>query len=58
MEKELTFYRCTLCRGVVSKWDINAGGCQHCGGTKISPTNLRWWEKIVQIVKHPAVWRW
>jgi hypothetical protein len=58
MSEGTTFYRCALCRGVVSKWDINNGGCQKCGGTKISPTNLTLWEKVVQIAKRPAVWRW
>ena len=54
----LGFYRCTLCNGVVSRWDIDAGGCPKCGGRKIMPTDLSLWEKIVQIVKHPKVWNW
>jgi rRNA maturation endonuclease Nob1 len=58
MKDGLTFYRCTLCRNVVSKWDIDKGGCQRCGGTKISPTNLTLIEKVKEIVKRPAVWRW
>jgi len=43
---------------VVNKWDIVAGGCQFCGGTRISPTNLTVMEKIRQLIKHPKVWRW
>lgn len=53
------FYRCTLCTKVVSPWDIvDIGCCKNCGCTKISPTNLSLWEKIVQVVKHPKVWEW
>ena len=52
------FYRCVYCHTVVSPWDIKKGGCPHCGGTRIVPANLRWWEKVLQIIKHPALWRW
>lgn len=53
------FYRCMLCTGVVSPWDIREKhGCPKCAGTKIKPTNLSFWEKFVQIVKHPKVWTW
>jgi len=53
------FYRCNLCSGVVSPWDIvGPGCCSKCGGTKVAPTNLTLWEKVVQIVKHPKVWEW
>jgi len=54
----MTFYRCTLCRGVVSPWDIKKGVCPKCGQARISPTNLTLWEKFIQICKHPKVWRW
>lgn len=56
--EQLSFYRCTICHGVVNKWDIVKGGCPKCSGTRISPTNLTLWEKIVQIIKHPKVWEW
>ncbi len=54
------FYRCVLCGSVVSWWDIYEGehACPNCGQRRISPTNLSLWEKIVQVFKHPAVWRW
>ena len=52
------FYRCVYCHSVVGTWDIKKGGCPDCGGTRIVATNLRWWEKIIQILKHPAIWRW
>jgi len=54
----LAFHRCITCQGVVSTWDINDGGCPKCGQTKVRPTNLSLWEKAVQIVKHPAIWKW
>ena len=57
----LLFYRCYLCRHVISQWDIAADGfraCPKCGHSKLSPSNLTTWEKAVQIWKHPAVWRW
>lgn len=57
--KELLFYRCSLCAGVVSRWDIETGkGCSKCGGGRIKPTNLNILEKLIQIAKHPKVWRW
>lgn len=54
----LMFYRCLTCHGVVSPWDIDDGGCQRCGGTRITPTTLTLWEKVVQVLKHPRVWEW
>lgn len=55
----LQFYRCDLCHGVVSKWDIEEHlGCGKCGGTRLRPSNLSLLEKLVQIVKHPLVWKW
>ena len=58
-DKGLLFYRCVLCRSVVSQWDINEHhGCPTCGNPRVSPTALTLWEKIVQIVKHPKVWQW
>jgi hypothetical protein len=58
MHEGLEFYRCKVCHGVVSSWDIDAGGCPACGGRRIAPTNLTLREKLVQIWRHPAVWRW
>ena len=55
----LVFYRCQLCRGVVSPWDVKSGSaCTNCGHRRISPTNLTLMEKIKQVFKHPKVWRW
>jgi len=55
----IMFYRCELCGTVVNHQDITTGkGCCKCGGLRIKPTNLTLWEKLVQICKHPAVWRW
>ena len=53
------FYRCCLCGGVVSKWDISESrGCPKCSHRKLRPSNLSLSEKIVQIFKHPKVWGW
>ena len=58
-DEGMLFYRCYLCRGIVSQWDVNKYySCPKCGHTKVSPANLTLWEKIVQIVKHPMVWKW
>jgi len=55
----MTFYRCVLCGSVVTKWDMDKlHACPKCGQARITMTNLSLWEKIVQIAKHPAVWRW
>lgn len=58
--KGLPFYRCTLCHGVVSMWDIyqEPHSCPKCGGTRIRPSNLSWLETIIQLVKHPKWWTW
>ena len=58
-DEGLLFYRCYLCRAIFSKWDVDKHfSCPKCGHTKVSPTNLTWREKIVQILKHPVVWKW
>lgn len=55
----LLFYRCCLCGTVVSKWDIKEHkGCQKCGHAKMRPSNLSFWEKLVQVFKHPKIWEW
>lgn len=55
----LLFYRCYVCRRVVSHWDIEKHhGCSHCQCNKIVATNLTWWEKLVQLFKHPKIWEW
>ena len=58
--KGLPFYRCILCGKVVSMWDINfpPHACPNCGNARIRPSNLSWWETLVQIWKHPKVWTW
>ena len=54
----LIFYRCAVCNGVVSPWDIAEGGCQDCGCKKLRPTNLTLKETVQQIWKHPKLWEW
>ena len=55
----VSFFRCMLCRSVVSPWDIMKHmGCAKCGQRRIQPTNLSIWEMLIQIIKHPKVWRW
>lgn len=55
----LQFYRCILCKKVISAWDIKKKGCcPNCGQFRVAATNLTTWEKVKQIVKHPAVWNW
>ena len=57
--EEIKFYRCMLCAKAVNQQDINSGkGCPKCGGLRVKPANLRFFEKIGQIIKHPKVWRW
>ena len=57
--EEIRFYRCMLCGKVVNQWEISSGeGCSRCGGKQVAPSDLGWWEKIVQIAKHPNVWAW
>jgi hypothetical protein len=59
MNEGTAFYRCKMCRGVVSPWDIQEGGCRNfCKGSEIVPTNLSLFEKLMQIIRHPKVWTW
>lgn len=59
MDEGVLFYRCCLCRSVVSRWDIHEHkACANCGHARLMPSSLTLWEKIVQIVKHPKVWKW
>ena len=57
-EEGLEFYRCKLAGHVVSVWDIRKGGCQRCGCRQIVPADLTWYEKLIQVIKHPKVWEW
>ena len=60
-EKEsegLQFYRCCTCQSIISRWDIKIGGCKKCSGNKLVATNLSFIEKIIQIIKHPMIWKW
>lgn len=58
MREGTQFYRCTLCTTVVSPWDVKSGaGCQKCGCLRIKPTNLSWWESVMQIIRHPSLLR-
>lgn len=55
----LAFFRCRLCGSVVSPWDLEKHhACAKCGKKEITPTSLGFWEKVVQIIKHPMVWKW
>ena len=57
--KGLPFYRCRLCQGVISVWDLREiHACPKCAGVRMSPTNLSLREKLLQIWKHPKIWRW
>jgi DNA-directed RNA polymerase subunit RPC12/RpoP len=57
--KEYRFYRCVACTRVISPVDIQEhGSCPYCFGRRIRPTNLTWWEKLRELVRHPLFWRW
>lgn len=59
MSEGLVFYRCQMCHKIVSPWDLEKmQGCPTCGHVRVSPSNMTTWEKIVQIWKHPKVWKW
>jgi hypothetical protein len=55
----LVFYRCELCRGIISPWDLKKNeGCQKCGQRRVRLSNLTLFEKLVQLCKHPKFWEW
>lgn len=57
--KKVMFFRCMGCGKVAAPWEIKKhGSCPQCAGGKFRPTNLSFWEKLVQIIKRPAVWKW
>jgi DNA-directed RNA polymerase subunit RPC12/RpoP len=50
------YFRCMLCGRPVSEKTIeNEGGCSHCGGRRVKPTSLTFWEKVFEIIKHPSL---
>lgn len=56
---EIQFYRCMLCGKIVGPSEIRNGeGCRKCGGRRVAPANLSFFEKIGQIIRHPFFWRW
>jgi DNA-directed RNA polymerase subunit RPC12/RpoP len=58
-QEGLQFYRCLLCHGVISPWDIKKiHECPKCAGRRMMPTNLSIIEKLKQIYKHPKIWEW
>lgn len=40
------FYRCIGCKGLMSNKQIKKGECPRCGGVRVSPTMLTFWEKV------------
>ena len=44
--RQYQFYRCELCRGLVSWKHIELGGCQHCStGSRVRAAHLSFGEK-------------
>jgi len=57
--KPIIFYRCVACNCAVSIWDIEKyRACPKCAAGTIRPTNLRLYEKIIQLIKHPNPKEW
>lgn len=55
----LPFFRCALCGSVVNVWDIEKKGkCPKCSHARMHPTDLSYFEILVQIIKHPLLWKW
>lgn len=49
--KQYMFYRCELCRGLVSWKQINEGGCGKClTGSRVRAAHLSTWEKVKALV--------
>jgi predicted Zn-ribbon and HTH transcriptional regulator len=43
----LPFFRCMLCGGVLSVWDLEKHhGCPKCASKKIKNTALSFWEQV------------
>ena len=58
-DEGLTFYRCCLCKRIVSMWDLKEHhACANCGHARVQPCNLTIIEKLRQVLKHPKVWKW
>lgn len=50
------WWRCLNCTGIVNNKEIkNGAGCRHCGCVKIRRTNLTFREKIVELLRWPAL---
>jgi hypothetical protein len=52
----MSYFRCYLCRRPISPSDLDKHhGCAHCGHTRVSPTSLTWFEKVVEVCRHPGI---
>lgn len=50
------YFRCMLCGRPVSMTTIEQDGCcAHCGGKRMQPTSLSFLEKVIEIIRHPAL---
>ena len=48
--KQYAYYRCELCRSLVTWNQIKAGGCQCGTGSRVRAAHLSRWEKIKLLV--------
>lgn len=57
MSKPVTMYRCLACGKANTPWALERFGCcVQCGGVRVRPTNLSWWETFKTLFS-PAYWR-
>ena len=48
--RQYQFYRCELCRGLVTWKQIAQGGCQHCTvSSRVRAAHLTWREKCIML---------
>lgn len=52
----IAYFRCYLCRRPISPDDLDTHhGCAHCGHHRVCPTSLTFWEKCMEIIRHPKI---
>ena len=54
--KGAAYFRCLLCGRPVSPLDLDQShGCAHCGHTRIRPSDLTLWEKVLEVLRNPKI---
>jgi DNA-directed RNA polymerase subunit RPC12/RpoP len=50
------YFRCVLCGRPSAETTLQEHGeCGYCGGKRMQPTDLTFFEKVIEIIRHPSI---